>query len=635
MKFPEFNKEVNPNNSACYIANINGIPTTPKTFAEISALANTEPNMTVGWLIPKGYVVIEVDNIEILPKIKKRKEELMVVRDGNTLQIYCKSSTITNSELNLLACGLDAKVFAHSKSGNAVMLPYKKSSINSSAKLKGVEVVYSNKIGEIPVWLQPLYKKSLKVNKGISLPITSNASTALTQLFRELKVLDVSVQREVLEFVNDNFVTSPLTEDEINNIVTVNSDSFIEEFFEGRDFKHNKLGDYIIDRCHVKKDAISKELFYYDEYKNIYSKDPEYLTGYITRICPTLKSFQIEETVKYIQRYLYNEKVVFNENPLSVVFKNGILDISTMKLEPMTPDNLESIQINCNYNPDAYSETVDEFFATATNGNKATEQLLYEVIGYSMLKTNELQKAFILVGAGRNGKSTYLDLIKNVLGKQNTTTVSFKDLASTFRASMLDGKLASLAGDISSQPITESDLIKSISAGEDITIEEKYKAAQSKSLFSTLLFACNKLPRTPDTSEGFYRRFTIIPFNADLGSVKRVEGMLFKNKLLSQESLDYVAWKAIDAIYKVLSTTQEFTEPECVLEMIQQYKVDNSTVLSWFKDMYDNNKEKVAKQKIGPLYVSYRQWCDQAGRMCAAQNTFAASLKVDLGIEIK
>ena len=634
MKFPEFNKEVNPNNEACYIATINGIVSEPKTFAEISKLANTEPDLMISWLIPKGYAVIEIDNTTILPAITKRKEPLMVVKIGTSLQIYCKSSILTSTTLNMLACGLNARVYTNSKQGNAVVLPFKKG-INSNTTISTMEIAHSKGIGELPVWLQPLFKKSLKEAKGIELPITMNAALTLSQLYKELKVLSVSVQREVLELVNDYFVANPLTDDELTNIINANKGSFIDQFFEGRDFKHNELGDYIIDRCHIKKDSVSKELYYYDEYRNIYSKDPEYITGYITKLCPTLKSFQIEETVKYIQRYLYDERVVFNENPFAIVFQNGILDISTMKLEPMTPDNLESIQINCNYDPNAYSETVDEFFATATNGNKDTEQLVFEAIGYSMLKTNELQKAFILVGAGRNGKSTYLDLIREVLGKVNTTSVSFKDLTSNFRAAMLDGKLASLAGDISAQPITESDLIKSISAGEEVTIEQKYKDAHSKALFSTLFFACNKLPRTPDTSEGFYRRFTIIPFNADLGSISRVEGMLFKKSLLSQESLDYVAYKAINAIYKVLSTTQEFTEPDCVKDMINQYKIDNSTVLSWFQDVYENNKEKVAKQKLTPLYVSYCQWCDQAGRMHSSQNNFATSLRVDLGIEIR
>ena len=85
---------------------------------------------------------------------------------------------------------------------------------------------------------------------------------------------------------------------------------------------------------------------------------------------------------------------------------------------------------------------------------------------------------------------------------------------------------------------------------------------------ATLFFSCNKLPRTPDTSGGFYRRFVIVPFLADLNAVSAVDGMAFKKRLLSQESVDYVAYKAIKAITEVLNTTKEFTMPEEVKAML-------------------------------------------------------------------
>ena len=199
---------------------------------------------------------------------------------------------------------------------------------------------------------------------------------------------------------------------------------------------------------------------------------------------------------------------------------------------------------------------------------------------------------------------------------------------------MLEGKLASLAGDISSQPITDSDLIKSISAGEDITIEQKYKQAQSKALFSTLFFACNKLPRTPDTSDGFYRRWCIIPFVANLSKITRVEGMMFKRDLLSQESLDYVAYKAVQAIYRVLTTTNEFTEPQAVTDMLNNYKIDNSTVLSWHRDVHKDDINKLKNLKAGAAYVSYCKWCEEAGRSRSSQTTFKNSVKADLGVDL-
>lgn len=636
MKFPEFNRIVNPNDEKCYIAFTSKNPPQALSFSDISKLSKTDPTLEIGWVIPKGFFVIETDNMTILPTIISRNEKIMVVSNNKTkLQIYCKGEFDKNTKNNLLACGVNANTIAYnSKGGAAIVLPFKNSKVCTSQIVSNLNIVHDNGIEETPSWLIPLRRVSVDTPDGIDLPILNNEQSLLLAQLKKLKNLNRLIQQEVMELLNNEFCATPLTKDELSNLLAISEEQLLQQFFEKDKFLHDKLGNYIIESCNIKRDSVSKELFYFDDRNHIYSNDTDFITGYITKLCPSLKAYQIEETVKYIQRYLYDDSVVFNSDPFKIVFKNGILDIYTMKLEPMTPDNLESIKLNCNYNPNAYSKTVDEFFDTATNGDKLIEQLLYEAIGYSMLKTNELQKAFILVGSGRNGKSTYLDLIKSVLGKENTTTVSFKDLSNNFRAAMLENKLASLAGDISSQPITDSDLIKSISAGEDITIEQKYKQAQSKSLFSTLFFACNKLPRTPDTSDGFYRRWCIIPFVANLSNVSRVEGMLFKKNLLSQDALDYVAYKAVQAIYQVLTTTNEFSEPKAVTDMLTNYKIDNSTVLSWFRDVYKEDKDKLQKLKTGTAYISYCKWCEDAGRVRSSQTTFKNSIKSDIGVDL-
>ena len=299
----------------------------------------------------------------------------------------------------------------------------------------------------------------------------------------------------------------------------------------------------------------------------------------------------------------------------------------------MNQDHLESIQIDAEWDPSAYCDTADEFFKTATCGDAVTEQLLYEAIGYSMLKTNQLAKAFMLVGEGRNGKSTYLDIIKAILGKANYASLSLKDMSNTFRVSQLKDKLASLAGDISAQPISDSDLLKSISAGEDITIEQKYKDSYTSSLYSTLFYACNKLPKTPDTSDGYYRRWCIIPFNADLTKISNVDGFAFKKRLLSQESINYIAYKAVNAIYKVFNTTKDFTVPNSVASAIEAYKISNSSLLSWFVDYCDKDADRIKRLGLDSSYERYTEWCKDANRPSMSKTNYQIDVKRQLKID--
>jgi phage/plasmid-associated DNA primase len=119
---------------------------------------------------------------------------------------------------------------------------------------------------------------------------------------------------------------------------------------------------------------------------------------------------------------------------------------------------------------------------------------------------------------------------------------------------------------------------------------------------------------------------------------------MFKKKLLSQESIDYIAYKSVQAIYRVLTTTQEFTEPSSVIAMKTAYKINNSSILSWFKEEFVNNKinpteeeRKEAIESIGNLrlqqaYNNYTEWCKETNKQSLARPNFEEELKNQFGI---
>ena len=631
MKFKDFNLEVNPLDESCYsVETATGVHDKIK-FNEVNTYVKTDITSKIYWNIPLGYIVLRIKQKLILDAVKNLEERVVIVEDKGDLLVFAKDSLNVCTTNNLLACGINADTITYSKKGMKVLLPFH-NKLNTTASFP--KIVYENSIGSLPYWLKPLRCISSTATDGFDVPLTGDTQSQIAKQLMNISQMPDTQKRQVLHIINNQLNSTPLTTDEVNNLMVNHQIKLLENFYEKNSFLHYKLGDFIIKACSIKRDTKSKELFFYNFNKNIYVNDDDYIKGYITRMCPSLKQFQKEETMKYIKDYLYEDSVEFNKNEYTVVFKNGILNLATMKLEPMTPDHLESIQIDANYDPTAYSSTADEFFATATCGDKEVERLLYEVIGYCMLKTNALAKAFVLVGSGRNGKSTYLDVIKAILGRNNYTAISFKDLANNFRASSLRNKLASLAGDISSQPIQESDLFKSITAYEDVMLEQKYKDAIVDRIYSTMLYSCNKLPRTPDTSDGFYRRFVIIPFNADLSKVKNVDGLTFHNKLVSQESIDYIAYKACKAIYNVLNTTLDFTIPDCVAYMIEQYRIDNSGPLSWFRDKLKGDLNKLKTYKLGVAFANYQSYCNEVNRPPMSQVNFKNEIKKELNVEL-
>lgn len=619
-----FDSLYNPSGDRVYIPYKDGKPLNniPMSYREISELLDADYRLEVGWIIPKGFVVIKVELtdslIENILKDRATIDNILAARYPDAYYIFCRGDFDRTTTWNILACGLSAHTIAYDKAKkNSICLPITPVKTISMYAM-GIKLLVENEIKEIPHWLTPTQTSSLVSNENkYRFPLASGIESALRNILHKMKYARISIKarEEVISITNEYLTTSPLTPDELQKVIEeANQELVTNDFFDAKGtFLHNKMGDFLIRSCYIKKDRVSKQLYFYNEDEKIYENSEEYLIGIMTRLCPFLKDFQKQEVLKYIDAKLSLETVEFNTNHFTVVFKNGILDVMTLDFQPMSPKYLETIKINANYDGYAYHKAADDFFQTATMGDKDLETLLYEAIGYAMLKTNALAKMFTLVGEGRNGKSTYLEIVRNVLGEQNTVAISPKDLNNNFRAASLENKLASLAGDISNQPLQDSDLLKSISAGERITIEKKYRDPTDRELFSTLFYACNALPRTPDTSPGFFRRQCIIPFNANLKAISTVQGMLFKNQLKQQECIDYIAYKAVQAIHRVLTTTMEFTEPQCVKDMIKQYQVENSSVLTFVKEAFKGSVKTIIGKPINQVYSQYCTWAENNG----------------------
>jgi putative DNA primase/helicase len=178
-------------------------------------------------------------------------------------------------------------------------------------------------------------------------------------------------------------------------------------------------------------------------------------------------------------------------------------------------------------------------------------------------------------------------------------------------------------------------MIKSIASGDAVTLEEKYKSPVSGATFATLFYAANTLPGTPDTSEGFYRRMVIIPFLADLKKISHVDGLKFKETLLEQEVIDYVATQAVKAISRVMNETKQFTEPDVVKEILKEYRYHNSSILSWWREDMKENFKRMESARTDLAYEWYVEWLKKTGRKGQLNMTnFKEKLKVELNIDL-
>jgi len=141
-------------------------------------------------------------------------------------------------------------------------------------------------------------------------------------------------------------------------------------------------------------------------------------------------------------------------------------------------------------------------------------QNLYEIIAYCLLPDYPIERIACLLGAGANGKSTFIKILYTFLGLRNITTTSLEVLSnSRFETGRLYKKLACIMAETNLSNIENSQLIKKLVSGKDpVSLEFKNKGFMDFINYAKMIIATNNLPPTEDKTDGFYRRWLIIDF---------------------------------------------------------------------------------------------------------------------------
>ena len=138
---------------------------------------------------------------------------------------------------------------------------------------------------------------------------------------------------------------------------------------------------------------------------------------------------------------------------------------------------------------------------------------LYEYIAYALTDDLFMQRILALTGAGSNGKGTFLKVIQKLVGKESCIDVNIRKLSiNNFATSSLYKKLVAFIGEVSYGDLKNTNILKKLSGEDALEYEFKGKNSFTDEITTTFFIASNALPRTPDRSLGFYRRWFITDF---------------------------------------------------------------------------------------------------------------------------
>ena len=192
--------------------------------------------------------------------------------------------------------------------------------------------------------------------------------------------------------------------------------------------------------------------------------------------------------------------------------KNGVLNIITGELTPFTPKKIFFNKLPVTYDKTAKCPNIIKHFEDVLE-HKSDVPLIQELIGYCLYKENLLEKAFMFLGDGRNGKSKSLELIKRFLGADNCTSICLEKLESdVYAVGELHNKMVNLAGDINKEALKKTSVFKTSVGRDQISAQRKFIHLLHFVSFAKHFFCANELPITPDKTRGFFSKWLLLNF---------------------------------------------------------------------------------------------------------------------------
>lgn len=219
------------------------------------------------------------------------------------------------------------------------------------------------------------------------------------------------------------------------------------------------------------------------------------------------------ETFNKIASMTMHPRSVFSSASLDIIpIANGVYDRTTKTLLPHSPGYRFKYRLPVVYDPDATCPKTEAFLDQILDEEQRS--VVEEWLGYYFYRNYMFKKALIFVGEGDTGKTTLLEVIDFLLGKENISSVSLQKMSGDkFAAANLFDKHGNLVDELSAKDITDTGNFKIATGGGSISGEYKFGNQFSFHNFSKLTFACNKIPDVKDfDDDAYFNRWMVIRF---------------------------------------------------------------------------------------------------------------------------
>ncbi|MDE5584693.1 MAG: hypothetical protein K2J08_13470 [Ruminococcus sp.] len=351
-------------------------------------------------------------------------------------------------------------------------------------------------------------------------------------------------------------------------------------------------------------ESMKSELKLWAEYQG-----GEMLPDYQKHMKKTRSNNSKKAMVKELEHLVAVSPTELDSDKFLVNSRNGVLNLNDFSVNSHKPDFLMTRMLGTLMpeNPKKPHKWLD-FLNQIFNGDLELIRYIQKALGYSLSGDTSEQCAFFLYGTGRNGKSTFLEVVRKIMGDYATNiqpesimVKSNTNSANSDIARLKGARLVTSVEPNEGMRLNEG-LLKQLTGDDMITARKLYGDEFEFRPEFKLWMATNHKPTIRGTDLGIWRRIHIIPFSVTIPESAVDKKLSHK---LEEELPDILAW-AVEG-YK-LWKMEGLRKPKVIEEAVEEYRNEMDVISAFLASDYVVQGGEVKAQA---LYAVYCQWAEE------------------------
>lgn len=311
-------------------------------------------------------------------------------------------------------------------------------------------------------------------------------------------------------------------------------------------------------------------------------------------------------------------------NPYTLNTPSGVLDLRTGVLKKHDPDLYLSKICNAEYSEKLDTPVWDGFLQQIFGGDEEMIRFIQRAAGYSMTGVTDEQCMFICIGDGRNGKSTMLNILADILGDY-ACNMQPESLAIKSGGSAVNSDIARLRG-VRFATTVEPDegmrlaegLVKQLTGGDVVTARRLYGNEFEFHPQCKIWMAANHKPIIRGTDLGIWRRIYLIPFTIQIPDSKVDKTLKYK---LRDEMPGILKWMADGC---TMWQREGLNPPLTVQSAGKDYQREMDVISRFVDECCERTTYEGVR--AADLYAAYKNWANSNNEYCMSSTRFGKEM---------